>query len=265
MFFFLGGWRTRHRARSAAMGCGGGEGKGGGLVCAFCSRGFFFVVLVSRLVDARERGRRGCGTGSAASWGAEWACMGKERSLEGTLVFFSLALCFSLLFRCSSMSSNAHRIPSWRTEETACIGIAAYTKAITHGLLQTGNAQKPPLEVSSTRLVPPFTPHLPNTTMPYYNAGTRVIPSSCPEVSSRPATCCNPGTGKPPPRNMDGGPGWAVEPGRTAGVALSGVRRGAEMCVTYMSVLVRRRHHMWADGFGSLRGSHEGMTSPRAR
>ena len=64
---------------------------------------------------------------------------------------------------------------------------------------------------------------------------------------------------------MDGGPGWAVEPGRTAGVALSGVRRGAEMCVTYMSVLVRRRHHMWADGFGSLRGSHEGMTRPRAR
>lgn len=163
------------------------------------------------------------------------------------------------------MSLNAHRIPSWRTEETACIGMAAYTKAITRSLLQTGNAQKPPLEVSSTRLVPPFTPHLPNTTMPYYNAGTRVIPSSCPEVSSRPATCCNPGTGKPPPRNMDGGPGWAVEPGRTAGVALSGVRRGAEMCVTYMSVLVRRRHHMWADGFGSLRGSHEGMTRPRGR
>ena len=47
--------------------------------------------------------------------------------------------------------------------------------------------------------------------MPYYNAGTRVTPSRSPEVSSRPATCCDPGTGKPPPRT------WTVDQGGRSG------------------------------------------------
>lgn len=129
----------------------------------FARKAFFFVVFVSGLVDARERGRRGCGTGSAAEWGAEWALHGEGALPRGvSCFFFPLALCFSFLFRCSSMSLNAHRIPSWRTEETACIGRAAYTKAITHGLLQMGNAQnQPPWKFLKLDLYHPSPPTCP--------------------------------------------------------------------------------------------------------
>ena len=61
MFFFLGGWRTRHRARSAVMGCGGGEGKGGGYdgveEGCFLSYDFFLGLGFSSLTASKVNGR----------------------------------------------------------------------------------------------------------------------------------------------------------------------------------------------------------------
>jgi hypothetical protein len=73
-----------------------------------CSRGFFFVVVfVSRLVGARKRGRRGCGTGPAASWGLSGFAWVRAVP-RGSLGFFFVSLLLFFAFYCADIVLLKH-------------------------------------------------------------------------------------------------------------------------------------------------------------
>lgn len=98
MFFFLGGWRTRHRARSAAMGCGGGEGKGGAWCLRFAREAFFSLFSFPGWWMRGREGGVGVVRDPLLRGGLSGLAWGRSAPSRGLLFFFPLLFAFLCFF-----------------------------------------------------------------------------------------------------------------------------------------------------------------------